>query len=219
MSTWRVAHSLEKLRDQVNAAHPRRSKASDGTIGDAAHAATVSDHNPDRYGIVRALDITHDPVGTSAADRLDAHALADVLVASRDPRIKYVISRGRIARSYAKGTIKPYTWAPYTGADPHTSHAHVSVVDDSRADSTAAWQIAPKPAPPKGQFPGTVRLGGTGAAVRAWQTALNQRAHAGLVVDGVAGAKTIAAIRRVQTGHHLTVDGVAGPLTWAALTS
>ena len=31
---WRLAKSLEKLRSQVNAKHPKRSKASDGAIGD-----------------------------------------------------------------------------------------------------------------------------------------------------------------------------------------
>lgn len=129
---WRIARSLETLRAQVNAAHPARSKASDGTIGDAAHAATVSDHNPDRAGVVRALDLTNDPAhGFSAA------ALAETLRLSRDPRIKYVISNRRIFSA----TISPWTWRPYSGTDPHTSHVHVSVVPDGRADDTSPWTI------------------------------------------------------------------------------
>jgi hypothetical protein len=43
---WRVARSLEVLLGQFNAACPGRSKASDGSIGDAAHATRDSDHKP-----------------------------------------------------------------------------------------------------------------------------------------------------------------------------
>ena len=32
--TWRLARSLEVLRDQINLAYPRRSKARDGTLGE-----------------------------------------------------------------------------------------------------------------------------------------------------------------------------------------
>ena len=65
---WRLARSLETLRAQINALSPNRSKASDGTIGDAAHSARTSDHNPDGGGVVRALDLTHD-VGRHAQVR------------------------------------------------------------------------------------------------------------------------------------------------------
>ena len=136
---WRVAKSLDTLLAQINAAYPNRSKVADGAIGDAAHAASVSDHNPDQYGVVRARDYTHDP-----AHGFDAHAMADRIVASRDPRIKYVISRGRIASS----TISPWVWRTYDGSNRHDHHAHVSVVPDARADNTSPWTITP-PAPPE----------------------------------------------------------------------
>lgn len=129
---WRVAKSLDTLLAQINAAYPNRSKVADGAIGDTAHAATTSDHNPDQYGVVRARDYTHDP-----AHGFDAHAMADRIVASRDPRIKYVISRGRIASS----TISPWVWRAYEGSNRHDHHAHVSVVADSRADNTTPWTI------------------------------------------------------------------------------
>jgi hypothetical protein len=62
---WRPAKSLIQLRDQINQIAPNRSKASDGTIGDAAHASRASDHNPwvreGDAGVVTAIDITHDP--------------------------------------------------------------------------------------------------------------------------------------------------------------
>jgi hypothetical protein len=128
---WRVAQSLEVLRDQINAAYPLRSRASDGTIGDAAHQASVSDHNPDRYGVVRALDITHDP-----AHGCDIDQLSDALCASRDERISYLIANRLIT-----GPNYGWAWCAYDGDDPHTNHLHLSVVGDWRADDTRAWAI------------------------------------------------------------------------------
>lgn len=74
----RLANSLTRLRDQVNAAFPNRNKASDGWIGDASHAASASDHNPNSQGVVSALDLTNDP-----ANGFDVHALAERLRVSR----------------------------------------------------------------------------------------------------------------------------------------
>ncbi len=137
--TWTVAPSLLTLRAQVNQAAPNRSKVADGTIGDLAHQAqSWSDHNPDTSGIVRALDLTHDP-----AHGLDAAALAAALVRSRDARIKYLIWNRRILRAYPKPGIPAWTWAPYTGDNPHTTHLHISVVADTRALYTRPWTLPP----------------------------------------------------------------------------
>jgi len=130
--SWRVARSLEVLRDQINAAYPGRNTASDGTIGDAAHQASVSDHNPDAGGVVRALDITHDLDSGCDIDRL-----TDELVASRDPRISYLIANGLIT-----GPDYGWVWDSYDGSDPHTNHFHLSVVGDGRADDPRPWDIA-----------------------------------------------------------------------------
>lgn len=126
MATWRVANSLNVLLNQLNTLAPGRNKASDGSIGDPAHSSRVSDHNPDSLGIVRARDFTHDPA------KLSGHWLADTLVARRDPRLKYVIWNRRIWQP-SNG------WQPYNGSNPHTSHVHVSVVADGRADDTRPW--------------------------------------------------------------------------------
>lgn len=151
MTTPRIAKSLDVLRTQVNARWPNRSKASDGWIGDTAHAARKSDHNPNREGVVQALDISNDPKNGP-----DARKLADALVASKDPRIKYVISDGRIASSYVAGGRPAWSWGPYTGANRHDKHNHVSVVDVSALyDDTRKWDLShyggasPSPDPPK----------------------------------------------------------------------
>jgi hypothetical protein len=132
MRNWTLAPSLATFRAQVNAAHPERSKASDGTIGDEAHAASVSDHNPDEAGWVRAFDLTHDP-----AHGVDIAAYAEALRRARDPRVKYVIANRRIFAGNAGPS--PWAWRDYHGADPHTNHLHLSVVSDALGLRDTAW--------------------------------------------------------------------------------
>ena len=127
---WRVARSLDMLLSQLNAMYPARSKDSDGSIGDAAHASRDSDHNP-WYGpgIVTARDFTHDPDGG-----IDGNDLARWLTTSGDRRIKYVIWNRHI---WEPGT----GWEDYYGTNPHDHHVHVSVVASPACDDTTAWRL------------------------------------------------------------------------------
>jgi hypothetical protein len=139
---WRAMASLLTLLDQVNAIAPGRSRASDGLKGDAAHQLEQSDHNPhDVEGvgrdIVTAEDLTHDPAGG-----FDSYAFAEVLRVNRDRRIKYVISNRRIFSSYASGSRAPWTWGSYSGADPHTNHVHISVLDAPISDTRTPWNLS-----------------------------------------------------------------------------
>lgn len=128
---WRVARSLEALRDQVNAAFPGRDKSNDGTIGDARHQAEKSEHNPDANGVVRAMDISNDP-----AHGLVVRQLAKALVASRDERILYLISNRQIISS----SKVPWVWRPYGGINAHEHHMHISVVESPALyDDTRPW--------------------------------------------------------------------------------
>lgn len=139
--TWRLAKSLEVLREQVNTKYPTRSKSSDGTIGDAAHASRDSDHNPwvkdGKVGVVTALDITNDPVhGVVSED------IAEAIRLSKDPRVKYIISNKKIAASYNVHGEKAWVWRKYSGANPHNKHCHISVLPEkAKYDSTAPWKI------------------------------------------------------------------------------
>jgi hypothetical protein len=216
---WRVAKSLEKLRSQVNARYPKRDKVSDGTIGDARHqASSSSDHNPHvkdgTMGVVTACDITHDP-----ADGCDAGLLASVLLASRDPRIKYVIWNRKIT----SGSAGPSPWVSrkYTGSNPHDHHFHLSVkaaksfYDDARdwampGEVVPVKPTAPQPKPVKRP---TLLLHSTGNDVRVLQKAL------GVEVDGMFGPKTRAAVKAFQKKNKLVVDGKVGPMTWAKLAA
>jgi hypothetical protein len=132
--SWRVARSLLTLRDQVNRMAPDRDKSSDGTIGDERHQTTKSEHNPDANGVVRAMDITHDP-----AHGVDARKLAEALVVSRDRRILYLISNAQIISS----VVQPWIWRKYNGTNAHRHHMHISVVPEPHLyDDIRPWDLS-----------------------------------------------------------------------------
>lgn len=119
-----LAPSLVAFRHSVNLAYPTRDYQSDGWIGDAAHAARVSEHNPDwaasgyMHGIVRAIDITNDPALPEIRERVLASAIGH-------PAVWYVISNGTI---YSR----THDWNPtaYTGPNGHYHHVHISINKD-----------------------------------------------------------------------------------------
>ncbi|HEX8344741.1 MAG TPA: hypothetical protein VF657_08360 [Actinoplanes sp.] len=147
MASWRLARSLDILRDEVNDRWPNRSKVSDGTLGDTAHSSRTSDHNPSPAGVVRALDIT--------GAGIDVHWYAEhirQLGASGHPALQnhgYVIFNHRAA--YA---TRGWQWVPYTGANAHTQHVHVSVGRSvGQYDSTVSWGVRSGAAPQRRPTP------------------------------------------------------------------
>ncbi len=209
MSDWREAKSLLTLLGQVNSRWPTRSKDSDGTKGDDAHAARKSDHNPVN-GVVHALDITHDP-----AHGFNSYAFADEILRQQDTRLSYVISNHRIG-SGPHG-VQPGVWRKYTGSNPHDHHCHISVVESPAADDTTPWAfsgVVVTDTPAKFvTSPVTVRIGSKGDMLRKMQSLL-----ACTVTDGYeAGSETEFALKLFQVRHKLIPDGVCGPQTWKVL--
>lgn len=211
--SWRLARSLDALRSQFNRQWPTRNKAADGTVGDAAHRARTSDHNPwireSGTGIVSALDITHDP-----KCGLDTYQVAERLRAKKDSRIKYVISNGKIFSS----TTSPWVLRRYTGSNPHRSHIHISVKSTkAHYDSTTSWDLGgtlepPGTAPIEPTRP-ILRRGSKGDAVTTVQRLLN------VARDGDFGPITEAAVKGFQRQAGLTSDGIVGPVTWSEFDS
>lgn len=121
-----LAQSLARLRSQTNSTFPSRSTASDGWIGDEAHQAGVSDHNPDaKTGVVRALDLT--------ANATQAKRIKDACVG--DSRVNYVIHNRQIWTRSAK------RWEKYSGSNPHTKHVHISLLHTKAAeDGNSDWK-------------------------------------------------------------------------------
>lgn len=124
--SWYVAPALDTLRDEINRAHPGRDRSSDGAIGDPAHQARKSDHNPDwsAGGVVRARDFDRDGI--------DVAGIFAVL--ERDQRTRYLIFDGRI---WTRDTGR---WLPYAGINPHEGHFHISVRIGHEHD-TSPWGI------------------------------------------------------------------------------
>lgn len=215
---WHPAPSVAAALAQATALWPNRSTRSDGIIGDAAHAARDSDHNPDYRGIVHAFDLTHDP-----ANGVDCAVLAERLrtagpgTASIDPRIRYAIWNGRIFAGPLGGRADIGEWRPYDGRDPHTNHLHVSIGYTAAAETDTRPWWAWVPAPRGHAALPVLRLGSHGPAVMQLQRSLQRLGHPGLRTDGVFGAATLAAVRDVQARRHVAVDGTVGVETWRVL--
>jgi hypothetical protein len=137
VSGWTLAPALKQLFDDVNRFAPRRGKASDGSIGDSAHSARTSDHNPDGRGIVHAIDITHDP-----SKGFDSYKFAEFQRTHPDPRVKYIISCRKI---WTAGSSE---WRRYTGTNAHCHHVHISLKSGSSVENNrAAWTMYDGSAP------------------------------------------------------------------------
>lgn len=128
---WYLNPALTTFRNEVNKAYPDRDKRSDGTIGDAAHQATSSDHNPDSDGSVDAWDMDVDLKTPN-----DAKAIEDLKKKFQaHPAARYWIHNRQIAE-------RKYGWArkPYSGPSPHTEHVHWNS-EPTYERSTKPWGV------------------------------------------------------------------------------
>lgn len=236
MSNYRIAESLDVLRRECDARAPGRNKASDGWIGDAAHAATASDHNPNPEGVVCALDVTNDP-GAGA----DVGAWADFWRQHPHPDVKYCIWNRQLWSAYEAHGVPPFTWRPYSGSDPHTSHVHVSVGVGPDGHSTPPYDDqdswfdlnrggnAPAPSTAPGIAAATAPPflwdeHGTpmphGSDVQWAQHVLRDYCEQYLGpkgIDGWYGRFTADGIEHVQRFFGIRVDRIVGPQTWGVL--
>lgn len=198
-----LAPSLVRGRDADNRRWPARDKLSDGWIGDAAHQARTSDHNPDAKGCVHAIDTDKDGI----------HVPSVIAAGILHPGITYVIHNRRIYSATRK--FRPVA---YTGDNPHTGHIHRSIGYWSVAENDAtAWE----PVDPCTWWPAARQLtqGSTGRPVRVLQALLNGWG-ASLDVDGDFGPLTASSLRGFQAAHSIRNsvkagkgDGIAGPYT------
>lgn len=209
--SWKLAKSLEKLRDQVNQLFPDRDKTSDGSIGDQSHAARKSDHNPNQFGVVTAIDFDADLSETE-----NVSVLVSALQASQDRRIKYLIWNRQIT---VKGDVTH--WKPYHGTNAHQHHAHISVsTDPALYDDDRPWNLnllAPETTP-KLPMDRVLLIGMTGEDVRRLQIKLvSEKLMSTSGIDGIFGPMTGKAVRAFQAAHNLREDGRVGPNTRKAL--
>jgi hypothetical protein len=149
MVLWYKVKWIDPLFAAFNRIAPNRGHTQDGTIGDLAHAAGVSGHNPDDTAGVTAERQDADTRPEVRAADVDAHlnqpgvTMEDVVQATvaacragREARFIYIIYNRRIWSASAG-------WAerPYTGDDPHDQHAHFSGHPDADENGTAFTYI------------------------------------------------------------------------------
>jgi hypothetical protein len=204
VSNWRLAKSLEKLRQQINAAYPNRDHDSDGTVGDLRHQNLKSDHNPNAAGVVTAMDTDED----LSPSIHSIEGIVTAIRASKDPRVKYIIYEGRIT---VEGS-QLQRWKPYTGTNPHNHHAHISVSKDPKLyDDDRDWQIGDS-------SQSTIvtvhdlKRGDKGDDVKALQERLNALGY-NLTVDADFGPATERSVRSLQNTKGLRPDGIVGANT------
>jgi hypothetical protein len=150
---------LRSILAEATRISPGRSTASDGTVGDAAHSARISDHNPDSRGVVHACDVTHDTVGVRAQDRFDAHAWGEIIRArckvGTERRVKYLVSYNFGLRSDVIASPNTgWAWKRQSARD-HASHLHISIKYESWVErSTDPIFISGFGSPPPTTDPG-----------------------------------------------------------------
>ena len=133
--SWKMPASIRAALDEANVRWPKRSRISDGTIGDQAHSSRYSDHNVGARGYIHAFDLTNDP-----ANGCDCVVLAEHLRLTRDPRVSYVIWNRRIWNP-----SRDIGWRPYSGSNPHDKHMHVSIKStiDAERNTNPWWEVIP----------------------------------------------------------------------------
>ena len=148
MASWILVPCLVTLRSEFNAIAPGRDRASDGSIGDLAHAQTSSDHNPDETGAtpyedadstneVHAIDVDKDLRRPGWTMQKAVEIIVVRHRQGRDNRLQNVIYN-RVIWSRSWG----WTARRYTGANAHTQHAHFSARYTTAQESdTRPWGL------------------------------------------------------------------------------
>lgn len=145
MPEWILVPCLVALRNDFNRLAPDRDKASDGSVGDAAHADSVSDHNPDETGHVpisdsdkinevHAIDVdSSGPWPTrQSMESIVQHLLARCR-SGQERRLRYIIYGRRIWSASSDWVQKAYA-----GSNPHIAHAHFSASYDTTREADAS---------------------------------------------------------------------------------
>ncbi|BAL86491.1 hypothetical protein AMIS_12710 [Actinoplanes missouriensis 431] len=216
MAQWVLVPSLVRLRADLNAIAPGRDRASDGTIGDRAHQASVSDHNDDEVGRVpiRDADRKHEVHAFDADDDLRTPNLTMEMVVQHilrrcrsgaEKRLRYIIYNRRIWEA-----SNSWRQRAYTGASPHTEHAHFSASYETRHEAdTSSWrlediEVALTDADKK-WLSAQIDAAATKAAERVWKTRLNIAVQSG-AKPNLQEAGSI--LRYTPSEHHRIEDEV-----------
>ena len=136
---WYKAKWINPFFDALNTIAPNRDKASDGTIGDTAHQASSSGHNPDdtagskaeRQDADSKPEVRAADAGANLRSNITMQMVVDAILATPADRNRliYIIFNG-----YIWSASNGWKRAAYTGSDKHRSHVHLSGHPDSDED-------------------------------------------------------------------------------------
>src|SRR3954463_1582225 len=148
MADWVLIPCLKALFAEFDRIAPSRDHASDGSIGNTVHQEEVSDHNADEVGKVPIHDADHvnevhaiDVDNNLNESDLTMEKVVQFLLgrcrSGAEKRLRYIIYNRRIWSANSGWVQKTYT-----GASPHTEHAHFSAsYITSLEASTASWHL------------------------------------------------------------------------------
>lgn len=206
-----LIRSLARLRSEFYWLAPARDTASDGWIGDAAHQAEKSDHNPDSRGLVHAIDVDDDLQRPGLTMEDVVQFLLARCRSGAEKRITYIIYNRRIWEA-----SNDWRQRTYTGPSPHTEHAHVSgshnTAREADQSSFHLEELAPVTAPTAAQNAEAVRAVDidTSAAVQSLGGGiLTTLARTGYLANTFAPAVTATLAAIVATLADLNTDNDA----------
>lgn len=209
--TYTLVPSLRRFWAEVDSRWPHRDHWSDGWLGDTSHSTRFSDHNPDSQGRVHAVDtdatLQHEMGPGTVGDHVCA-ALLRLARSGRPNPIYYIIYRGKIySHSYG------FRARAYTGTNQHESHVHLSVF---RTDYARNWSGNWGVDVPTLDVSKIVHAFSGHPRSRPVHVARLQRRLVAWgwlkkpYVHGVAGPKTVNALKGWQKKHGYNADGVPG---------
>lgn len=197
----KLAKTLRILRDDnINIKWPNRPRVNDGWIGDEAHQARRSDHNPNSRDTVDAIDVdaTQPP-----APKTPIHVPTVIASMIMHPSTHYIIHKRRIMD--ADDNFHPHI---YNGSNPHNTHIHHSIRQTATAEnSLIVYKFIKKP-----MSWGLLKLGTRGNQVKELEAYLIGWGYI-VSVTGIFGPKDEAAVKAFQKRMGITVDGKVGPET------
>lgn len=239
----RLNNFLESFRAKVNAKYGKRKKTSDGTLGDQAHKARVSEHNADSDGTIDAWDMDVNLLGGnsetgSAAEKAEVWKVIQEFM--KQPQAQLVIWDEHIYNRDIGNWKKRYYGNWKSGKNPHDHHVHFQS-KQSREDQKytgkgldtvvnaqpvkAPTKPVAKPAnPPKKEvkkmvYVSDITLSMQGETVKLLQEGLNKvfPSYSKLKVDSMYGPESVKVVKEFQKRSNLDADGIVGKLTQDAL--
>lgn len=216
MASWMLIEAGKSLFAAFNEVAPNRDHKTDGSIGDAAHTST-SDHTPDEQSSalrnrdadsrneVHAIDVDADLREPGLTMAMVVGHLVARCRSGAEKRLRYIIFNRRI---YSASDGWPTGGRVYSGASPHTEHAHFSFSYVSSLEaSTASWHLEDIPVAltdaDKKWLASEIDAAATRAADRVWAKRLDIDTSAKGVNQQPAGG-----ILAYTSSEHHRIEGI-----------